>query len=77
MNSPIGHVEVTDHVSVPFYLMQSMGNLWIFPYQQSPMISSSLLITTLSNKTVAMFGSFVLYAIYKVRAWKLHLALVR
>ena len=33
--------------------------------------------STLSNKTIAMFGSFVLYAIYTVRTWKLHLALVR
>ena len=32
---------------------------------------------TLSNKTIAIFGRFVLYAIYKVRAWVLHLALVR
>ena len=32
---------------------------------------------TLSNKTVAMFGSFVLYVIYKVRVWELYLALVR
>ena len=29
---------------------------------------------TLSNKTVAIFGSFVLYAIYTVRTWELHLA---
>ena len=33
--------------------------------------------STLSNKTVAIFGSFVLYVIYKVRVWELHLALVR
>ena len=32
---------------------------------------------TLSNKTVAIFGSFILYATYKVRAWELHLALVK
>ena len=32
MLTPIGHMEVTDHVFVPFYLMQSMGIPWIFLY---------------------------------------------
>ena len=36
----IRHVEVTDHMICPFFiLMQSMDNPWIFPYQQFPMIS--------------------------------------
>ena len=37
-NIPIRHIKVTNHLSVPFYLMQSMHSPWIFPYQQSPMI---------------------------------------
>ena len=37
----------------------------------------SMIPGILSNKTIAIFSNFILYAIYKVRAWELHLALVR